>query len=193
MAVDHPAGTEVWSTSASPSDAELRRSSPARCSAGGGRDDRGRTSASCRAQDDRHADFAGRGACQGVTRRHAIELTLPGGGAAHRAAVARGARLGASDRQLGQRGDGAGASRAAAGPRARGRGRRRAVPLRPAGLGFPSGKDKTVLLDLAGVFPATAAGPRRLRLSTNLEIFWDRIGWAVGPSDVRVEPRACRR
>jgi hypothetical protein len=53
-------------------------------------------------------------------------------------------------------------------------------------LGFPAGKDKTVLVDLAGVFPAS--GPRRLRLSTNLEIFWDRLGWAVGRPDVRVVP-----
>ena len=58
------------------------------------------------------------------------------------------------------------------------------------GLGFPSGKDKTVLLDLDGPLPAK--GPRRLRLATNLEVFWDRLGWAVGRPDVRVEPRARR-
>jgi hypothetical protein len=56
-----------------------------------------------------------------------------------------------------------------------------------SGLGFPSGKDKTVLLDLAGLFPPN--GARRLRLSTNLEIFWDRIGWAAGRPDVKIEPR----
>jgi hypothetical protein len=55
------------------------------------------------------------------------------------------------------------------------------------GLGFPSGKDKTVLIDLAGVFPST--GPRRFRLGTNLEIFWDRLGWAVGRPDVTLTPR----
>ena len=55
------------------------------------------------------------------------------------------------------------------------------------GLGFPAGKDKTILLDLNGLFPA--AGPRRVRLSTNLEIFWDRLGWAIGRPDVRLEPR----
>jgi hypothetical protein len=55
------------------------------------------------------------------------------------------------------------------------------------GLGFPAGKDKTVLLDLSGLF--AAEGPRRLRLETNLEIFWDRLGWAVGRPDVRLEPR----
>jgi hypothetical protein len=55
------------------------------------------------------------------------------------------------------------------------------------GLGFPAGKDKTVLLDLAGLFPAS--GPRRLRLSTNLEIYWDRLGFAEGRPDVKLEPR----
>ena len=58
------------------------------------------------------------------------------------------------------------------------------------GLGFPSGKDKTVLLDLTGVFPAS--GPRRLRLATNLEVFWDRLGWAEGRPDVRVTPASRR-
>jgi hypothetical protein len=61
-----------------------------------------------------------------------------------------------------------------------------------AGLGFPSGKDKTVLIDLTSLFSkdATKRGaPRRLRLSTNLEIFWDRLGWAEGRPDVKVTPR----
>ena len=56
-----------------------------------------------------------------------------------------------------------------------------------AGLGFPAGKDKTVLIDLAGLFPAK--GPRRVRLSTNLEIFWDRMGWAAGRPDVKLQAR----
>ena len=40
---------------------------------------------------------------------------------------------------------------------------------------------------LAGIFPP--AGPRRVRLTTNLEIFWDRLGWAAGRPDVKLEPR----
>ena len=56
-----------------------------------------------------------------------------------------------------------------------------------SGLGFPAGKDKTVLLDLTGLWPAK--GPRRARVATNLEIFWDRLGWAIGRPDVRLEPR----
>src|SRR6185369_197385 len=48
-------------------------------------------------------------------------------------------------------------------------------------LGFPAGRKKICLFDLAGVFrPGTA---RRLRLRTNLEIFWDSIEWAKGLPD----------
>ena len=39
-------------------------------------------------------------------------------------------------------------------------------------LGFPAGKNKTMLVDLARV----AAGADRLRLRTNLEIYWDMLG-----------------
>lgn len=42
-----------------------------------------------------------------------------------------------------------------------------------AGLGFPEGKVKTILIDLTGVFKPGA--PLKLRLRTNLEIYWDAI------------------
>jgi tetratricopeptide (TPR) repeat protein len=45
-------------------------------------------------------------------------------------------------------------------------------------LGFPAGRKKTILIDLTRVFrPGT---PHRVRLRTNLEIFWDQIQWARG-------------
>jgi len=48
-------------------------------------------------------------------------------------------------------------------------------------LGFPAGRKKICLFDLSKVFrPGT---PRRLRLRTNLEIFWDSIEWARGVSE----------
>ena len=58
-------------------------------------------------------------------------------------------------------------------------------------LGFPAGRKKICLFDLAGVFRPNT--PRRLRLRTNLEIFWDSIEWAKGLSDtqlttVRINP-----
>ncbi len=48
-------------------------------------------------------------------------------------------------------------------------------------LGFPAGRKKTVIFDLTNVFrPGT---PRRVRLRTNLEIYWDAIHWAEGAPD----------
>lgn len=45
-------------------------------------------------------------------------------------------------------------------------------------LGFPAGRKKTVLFNLTNVFrPGT---PRRVRVRTNLEIYWDQIEWAQG-------------
>jgi len=48
-------------------------------------------------------------------------------------------------------------------------------------LGFPAGKNKTVLIDLTGVF--SAKSHRRLRLRTNLEVYWDSIEYAFGLED----------
>ena len=48
-------------------------------------------------------------------------------------------------------------------------------------LGFPAGKRKTVLIDLSGVFPRDV--PRKFRLQTNLEIYWDRLAWTVPLED----------
>ena len=48
-------------------------------------------------------------------------------------------------------------------------------------LGFPAGRKKTILFNLTNVFrPGT---PRRVRLRTNLEIYWDAIHWAQGAPD----------
>lgn len=45
-------------------------------------------------------------------------------------------------------------------------------------LGFPAGRKKICLFDLSNVF--TEGSPRRLRLRTNLEIYWDSFEWAAG-------------
>ncbi len=48
-------------------------------------------------------------------------------------------------------------------------------------LGFPAGRKKTILFNLTNIFrPGT---PRRVRLRTNLEIYWDAIRWAQGAPD----------
>jgi hypothetical protein len=46
------------------------------------------------------------------------------------------------------------------------------------GLGFPKGRVKTVVLDISGIFQPGA--PRKLRLRTNLELYWDKLEWASG-------------
>src|SRR5262249_35027754 len=45
-------------------------------------------------------------------------------------------------------------------------------------VGFPSGKDKTVVVDLAGIFPTS---DHHVRVRTNLQIYWDQ---AVVADDV---------
>jgi hypothetical protein len=48
-------------------------------------------------------------------------------------------------------------------------------------LGFPAGRKKTILFNLTNVFrPGTV---RKVRLRTNLEIYWDAIHWAKGAPD----------
>ena len=39
------------------------------------------------------------------------------------------------------------------------------------GVGFPAGKDKTMVIDLAGIFPTR---DQHVRLRTNLQIYWDQ-------------------
>ncbi len=50
-------------------------------------------------------------------------------------------------------------------------------------LGFPAGKNKTILIDLGRVVRAGVADARRLRLRTNLEIYWDSLAYANGVTD----------
>jgi hypothetical protein len=50
-------------------------------------------------------------------------------------------------------------------------------------LGFPAGRKKICLFDLSNVFkPGT---PRKLRLRTNLEVYWDLLEWAVPAADAK--------
>jgi tetratricopeptide (TPR) repeat protein len=52
-------------------------------------------------------------------------------------------------------------------------------------LGFPAGRKKTILFNLTDAFrPGT---PRRVRIRTNLEIYWDAIHWAQGAPDTKLK------
>ncbi|MEP6714896.1 MAG: FG-GAP-like repeat-containing protein [Terriglobia bacterium] len=49
---------------------------------------------------------------------------------------------------------------------------------RKSGLGFLAGKGKTMVIDVSHLFLPGA--PRKMRLRTNLEIYWDQLAWATG-------------
>lgn len=54
-------------------------------------------------------------------------------------------------------------------------------------LGFPAGKTKTIVMDLQGIWrPGT---PRLVRLRTNMEIYWDALAWAPALPDVELKTR----
>jgi tetratricopeptide (TPR) repeat protein len=189
LVVDHPGDTEVWVDerfAIPPPRADLIATGPVQPLRAG--DDRGRdVSEVVRSRDGRHLDFAGRGAYQGLTRDHHVEVEIP------EEAPRRGPLWLVATGWVHPTDSSINLAIAQGGhPKPRGlsllaadeSGRFREVR---SGLGFPAGKNKTVLLDLEGVFPAT--GRRRARLSTNLEVFWDRLAWAVGRPDVRLVPR----
>ncbi len=50
-------------------------------------------------------------------------------------------------------------------------------------IGFPMGKDKTVIVDLTGKITSK---DHRIRIRTNMEIYWDQIFFSVGQVDAQV-------
>ena len=177
--VDHPAGTAVFvdeRTARRPPELKVYAVAEprpfARATDDGGAD----VGDVVRRLDGRHLDNFGRGRYQGVTRDHFVELELgdeaPREGplwlvahgwlhptdASINVAISQGSQPPPVGLSL-EVADGRGGWEVA----------------RPD-LGFPSGKNKTILVDLEGVFKPGA--PRRLRLRTNMEIYWDALEWA---------------
>ena len=188
MAVDHPIGTEVFT--------DERFAVPAVklavTAVGEPRpitravDDKGQdVTETLRALDGKYLDTFGRGQYQGVTRDHYVEVDLgdkvPANGPLW--LIAKG-WLHPSDSSInvamgqGQHEH----SRPLSLEVPDGRG---GWKVAKANLGFPAGRKKICLIDLTNVFvPGT---PRRLRLRTNLEVYWDSIEWATGEPDTKLK------
>lgn len=187
MAVDHPEGTEVWVDerfSFPPPPLTVLTTGPTRPLARAVTDTREDVTEVVAKRDGRSADWFGRGRYQGVARDHTLELDLGATlqknkpvyliahGWIHPTDSSINVALGQNPSAAPPQGlslevpDGKGGWRAA-----------------KEGLGFPTGKVKTILLRLDDVLPP---GATRLRLRTNLEIFWDHISWAEGRSGASV-------
>lgn len=184
LAVDHPNGTEVFTDErfAVPPPSLRLYGTGATQPFASARDDRNNDVHDIVAtMDGRYLDTFGRGRYQGVTRDHWVELELPasapksgplyliGSGWLHPTDATINVALGQSSDPSPQ-----GLSIEVL--TANGKWK-----LKRAGLGFPAGRIKDVVLNLSGLFAPT--GPRRLRLRTNLEIYWDRLAWASGIAD----------
>lgn len=188
LVVDHPRDTEVFVDerfTLPPPELKLHATAPLRAVAGAW-DDRGRDVTSLIAsRDERYVDTFELGDYQGAAREHYLEVEL--GAAADADAplllVAHGWLYptdGSINFALGQ------------GSHAPPRGLSVEVPDGGGGwrvlhddLGMPAGKTKTVLIDLDGAFDA--ATPRRVRLRTSMEIYWDHIAWTEASPGARLD------
>jgi tetratricopeptide (TPR) repeat protein len=184
MAVDHPAGTEIFTDErfAVPP-VKLAVTTVAEPHAiAHATDDLGNdVTDTLRNLDGNYLDTFGRGQYQGITRDHFVEIDLgddvPVSGplwliargwlhpsdSSINVAISQGGSVHAQPLSL-EIPDGHGGWKVAR-----------------ANLGFPAGRNKTCLIDLTGLFHAGV--PHKLRLRTNLEIYWDQIEWARGLPD----------
>ena len=181
MAVDHPVGTEVFTDERF----AVPAVKPGVITVGTPHkivraiDDNGHdVTEIVRDLDNRYLDTFGRGQYQGVTRDHYVEVDLgdnvPASGPLY--LIAKG-WVHPSDSSINVA--------ISQGQHEQARALRLEVPDGHGGwvvalpnLGFPAGRKKICLIDLTNVFRPGAS--RRVRLRTNLEIYWDSIEWAQG-------------
>ncbi len=182
VVVDHPAETEIFADerfSIPPPELKLYATSRPRPFSRAVDDNGQDVTAVVGALDEKYLDTFGRGRYQGLTRDHYVELALPdeapragrlwliAHGFVHPTDTTvnmamsqpydyvppKGLSLEAPD----------------------GKGGWRVVD---PNIGFPAGKKKTMLIDLTKVM--TLDSPRRIRLRTNMEVYWDKLEWAEG-------------
>jgi tetratricopeptide (TPR) repeat protein len=189
IVVDHPADTEVFNDerfSLVPMTPSVHLTAPPRPVAHACDDNGNDVTEIVRTIDGRYLDTFGRGRFQGITRDHWVEIDL-GDDAPHEGplwllatgwihptdssinlAISQG-RHDAPKPLVLEVPDGRGGWKAAGPP-----------------LGFPAGKNKTMMIRLDGVNGQGVA--RRVRLRTNLEIYWDALQYAAG-----LDARAARQ
>ena len=187
MTVDHPSGTEVFTDERFVVPAVKPRivtvATPHKIARA--IDDNGRDVTDIvRDLDNRYLDTFGRGQYQGVTRDHYVEIDfgddLPTSGPLY--LIARG-WVHPSDSSINVA--------ISQGSHEQARPLSLEVPDGNGGwmvarpnLGFPAGRKKICLFDITNIFrPGT---PHKVRLRTNLEIYWDSIEWARGLPDTPI-------
>ena len=181
MTVDHPAGTEIFTDerfSVPPVKLAITSVAPPQPIAHAVDDQGNDVTATLHDLDGNYLDTFGRGQYQGVTRDHYVEIdlgdNLPANGPLW--LIARG-WLHPSDSSInvaiaqGHHEQPHPLSLEVPGPNG-------GWVIAKPNLGFPAGRNKICLIDLTGVFHAGM--PHKLRLRTNLEIYWDQIQWARG-------------
>ncbi len=181
MTVDHPVGTEIFTDERFAVPPVKLAITPTETPHPVARavDDRGNDVTDIlRLLDGRYLDTFGRGQYQGVTRDHYVEIDLgndaPTSGPLY--LIARG-WVHPSDSSinvaLSQGHHEQPQPLSLEVPDGRG-----SWVVARSNLGFPAGRNKICLIDLTGVI--RAGTPRKVRLRTNLEIYWDQIQWARG-------------
>ncbi len=187
MTVDHPAGTEIYVDERfviPPVQLGITAVATPHDIAAAVDDDGHDVTALLKSLDGKALNNFGRGQYQGVTRDHYVEVDLgqdvPQDGPlyllAHGSVYPTDSSINVAMTQ---------------GQRWRAHGLSLEVPDGHGGwvvandnLGFPAGRKKICLIDLTHAFrPGT---PHRLRLRTNLEVFWDQIQWARGLPQTRL-------
>ncbi|MGH9754864.1 MAG: FG-GAP-like repeat-containing protein, partial [Blastocatellia bacterium] len=190
MVVDHPQGTEVFADerfAAPPPPLKLYATSAPRAFAKAS-DDLGQdVSGVIGALDQKYLDTFGKGRYQGVTRDHWVELELPADAPRDKQLYLIGDGFlhptdGSINIAYSQTGYPPPQGLSIETPDAQGN-----WTTAKSGLGFPAGKLKTVVLDLNNVFRPGA--PRKLRLRTNMEIYWDKLEWAEALPDMTFKTR----
>jgi Tfp pilus assembly protein PilF len=188
MIVDHPVGTDIYVDERfviPPAKLEITSTEPAQKIVSAIDDNGNDVTDIVSTLDGRYLDTFGRGQYQGVVHDHYVEVDLgdnvPQSGPLW--LIAKG-WMHPTDSSINVA-IGQGQHEAA-------RGLSLEVPdghggwaVAKSDLGFPAGRKKTCLFNLTHVFhPGT---PHRVRLRTNLEIYWDSIEWAKGLPDTQLK------